>query len=43
MLELEQALQQLNARRSGIQMMRMIERYAPSDARIGTIGIFTAP
>jgi hypothetical protein len=43
MLALEQALQQLNARRSGIQMMRMIERYAPSDARIGTIGIFTAP
>jgi hypothetical protein len=42
MLALEEALQQLNQRRSAVQAMRMIERYAPKDARIGTVGIFTA-
>jgi hypothetical protein len=24
-------------------MLKMIERHAPADARIGTIGLFTAP
>jgi hypothetical protein len=43
MLALEQALQQLNQRREAVEAMRMVERYAPKDARIGTIGIFTAP
>lgn len=43
MLSLEQALQQLNGRRSAVQAVRMVERYAPRDARIGSIGLFTAP
>jgi hypothetical protein len=43
MVSLEQALQHLNQRRSAMQAMRMVERYAPRDARIGTVGIFTAP
>jgi len=43
MVALEQALQQLNRRRSALQVMRMVERYAPKDARIGTVGLFTAP
>ena len=43
MLALEKAVQGLDMRRTAMQMMRMVERYAPKDARIGTIGIFTAP
>jgi hypothetical protein len=43
MLALEQAVQQLNGRRSAVQAMRMIEQYAPKDARVGTVGLFTAP
>jgi hypothetical protein len=43
MLALEQAMQQLNGRRSAVQAMRMIEQYAPKDARVGTVGLFTAP
>jgi hypothetical protein len=40
---LEQALRQLNQRRSALQIVRMVERHAPADARIGTTGLFTAP
>lgn len=43
MTQLEQALKQLDQRRTAVQMLRMIERHAPADARIGTIGLFTAP
>ena len=43
MAGLEQALQQLNKRRSAIEMIRMLQRYAPDDARIGSAGVFTAP
>jgi len=43
MVALEKAVQGLDMRRTAMQMMRMVERYAPKDARIGTIGIFTAP
>jgi hypothetical protein len=43
MPELAQALQQLNRRRAAVQMIRMIRRYAPADARIGSVGVFTAP
>lgn len=42
MPELEQALKQLNQRRSAVQMLKAVERYAPPGARIGTTGIFTA-
>lgn len=40
---LEQALQQLNRTRSAMQMVRMLQRYAPDDARIGSAGVFTTP
>ena len=43
MLALEQAVQQLNRRRSAVQMIKMLQRYAPGDARIGSAGVFTAP
>lgn len=43
MTQLEAALKQLNQRRTAVQMLRMVERHAPADARIGTIGLFTAP
>ena len=40
---LEQALKQLNQRRSAVQMLQMVQQYAPADARIGSAGLFTAP
>jgi hypothetical protein len=43
MTALEQALQGLDRRRSAVQMINMIKRYAPGDARIGSAGLFTAP
>lgn len=39
---LEQVLRQLDRRRSAMQVLRMVERYGPADARIGSIGLFTA-
>ncbi len=41
--QLEQALQQLDRRRAARQMIKMVQRFAPSDARIGSTGLFTAP
>jgi hypothetical protein len=43
MAALEQALHELNNRRSAVQMVNMIKRYMPADARIGSAGLFTAP
>ena len=43
MTELEQVLLQLNRRRAAAQMIKMVQRYAPRDARIGSAGLFTAP
>ena len=43
MTALEQAVQGLDKRRSAVQMINMIKRYAPGDARIGSAGLFTAP
>jgi hypothetical protein len=43
MPELEQVLGQLNRRRAATQMVKMLQRYAPRDARIGSAGLFTAP
>ena len=39
---LEQVLRHLDRRRSAMQVLRMVERYSPADARVGTIGLFTA-
>ena len=43
MTTLEQALKQLNQRRTAVQMLKAVERYAPATARVGTVGLFTAP
>lgn len=43
MKELEQVIAQLDHRRAAMQMIKMIQRYAPRDARIGSVGLFTAP
>jgi hypothetical protein len=41
--ELEQVLLQLNRRRAAAQMIKMVQRHAPKDARIGSAGLYTAP
>jgi hypothetical protein len=43
MPELEQAVRGMNRKRSALQMVRVLRQYAPSDARIGSAGVFTAP
>lgn len=43
MVELEKVLLQLNRRRAPGQVIKSLERYAPPDARIGSIGFFTIP
>ncbi len=41
--ELEEALKKLSQRRAALEVFRMVERYAPADARIGAAGLYTAP
>lgn len=43
MVDLETVLMQLNRRRASGQLMKSIERYLPPDARIASIGFFSAP
>jgi len=43
MTALEQAVLQMNRRRTAGQAIKMIQKYAPADARIGSAGLFTAP
>jgi hypothetical protein len=43
MVELERVLLQLNRRRAPGQLIQNIARYAPADARIGSIGFFSVP
>jgi len=43
MPDLGKMLAQLNRRRASGQLVKSLERYLPSDARIGSIGFFTAP
>lgn len=43
MVELERVLLQLNRRRAPGQLIQNIARYAPPDARIGSIGFFSVP
>lgn len=43
LVDLEQALLQLNRRKSPGQMIKVMAKYLPSDARVGSIGFFTAP
>jgi hypothetical protein len=43
MVDLENVLQQLNRRRASSQVVKSLARYLPADARIGSVGFFTAP
>lgn len=43
MVELETVLLQLNRRRASGQVIKSLERYLPADARIASIGFFSAP
>ncbi|MGY8631052.1 caspase family protein [Bradyrhizobium sp. 14AA] len=43
MVDLETVLMQLNRRRASGQMIKSLERYLPADARIASIGFFSAP
>ena len=41
--DLEQALLQLNRRKAPGQLIRIMAKYLPADARVGSIGFFTTP
>jgi uncharacterized caspase-like protein len=43
LVDLEQALLQLNRRKAPGQMIKVMAKYLPPDARVGSIGMFTAP
>jgi len=43
MIDLEDILLQFNRRRASGQIVKSLARYAPADARIGSVGFFTAP
>jgi uncharacterized caspase-like protein len=43
LVDLEQALLQLNRRKAPGQMIKIMAKYLPPDARVGSIGFFTAP
>lgn len=43
MVDLETVLTQLNRRRASGQIIKSLERYLPADARIASIGFFSAP
>ena len=43
MVELENTLLQLDQRRAPGQIIKLLQRYASPDARIGSIGFFTTP
>jgi len=41
--DLEQALRKMNQRRTAAEVFKLVERYAPPDARIGATSLYTAP
>jgi hypothetical protein len=41
--DLEQALKKMTQRRTAVEVYRLVERYAPADARIGATSLYTAP
>jgi hypothetical protein len=41
--DLEQALKKMNQRRTAMEVYKLVEHYAPPDARIGATGLYTAP
>ena len=43
MTDLEQIIKRMNQRQTAYQFYKLVERYLPADARVGTAGLFTAP
>jgi hypothetical protein len=41
--DLEQALKKMNQRRTAVEVYKLVERYAPPDARIGAASLYTGP
>jgi hypothetical protein len=41
--DLEEALKKMSQRRTAAEVFKLVERYAPPDARIGATNIYTAP
>jgi hypothetical protein len=41
--DLEQALRKMSQRRTAVEVFKLVERYAPADARIGAASLYTAP
>jgi hypothetical protein len=41
--DLEQALKKMNQRRTAIEVYKLVERYAPPDARVGATSFYTSP
>jgi hypothetical protein len=41
--DLEQALKKMSQRRTAVEVYRLVERYAPADARVGATSLYTAP
>lgn len=41
--DLEEGLRKMTQRRTALEVLRLVERYAPPDARIGAASLYTAP
>ncbi|MDB5503998.1 MAG: hypothetical protein JWR89_3900 [Tardiphaga sp.] len=41
--DLEQIIKKMSQKRNAVEVYKLIERYAPSDARIGATSLYTAP
>jgi hypothetical protein len=41
--DLEEALRKMSQRRTAVEFFKLVERYAPPDARIGAASLYTAP
>jgi Caspase domain len=41
--DLEEALKKMSQRRTAVEILKLVERYAPADARIGATSLYTAP
>jgi hypothetical protein len=41
--DLEEALKKVSRRRTAVEIFKLVERLAPSDARVGATGLYTAP
>jgi hypothetical protein len=41
--DLEQAVKKMNQRRTAMEVYKLVERYAPADARIGATSFYSSP